>query len=74
MTPDELKIKLEENNIPPNVIDEILLDYQRNDDLVVPTGLSLDDRIFLLKNIMENEPDFRKRARIAARIISEKMK
>ena len=70
---NELQLKLEENNIQPDIIDEILLNYKRDDGIVVPTGMSLEDRIFLLKSALDNETDFRKKARMAARIISEKL-
>ena len=73
MTNDELKIKLEENNIPPELIDEILLNLKRDDAMTIPTDLPLEDRIFMLQSVLEKETDPRKRARIAARIISEKL-
>jgi hypothetical protein len=70
---DELKIQLEENEIPSDLIDEIIVNLKRDDGIVVPTSLSLDEKIFMLQTALKQETDFRKKAQIAARIISEKL-
>jgi len=70
---DELKIQLEENEIPSDLIDEIIVNLKRDDGIVVPTSLSLDEKIFMLQTALKQETDFREKAQIAARIISEKL-
>jgi hypothetical protein len=75
MNKEQLQIILEESKLPPEIVEEVLSSIDKKDDgsITVPTGLVLEDRLFYLKGILDTETDPRKKARIAARMISEKL-
>jgi len=73
MNIDELRLQLEDLEIKPEVIDELISGLQKENKLSGIAGLTSEDKIFELKNKLDNESDWKKRAAIAARIISERL-
>ena len=81
MATNDLRIKLEEmldtsKEGVSDVIDEIMTSVdsgkEPSDGTILPS-MSAEDKVLMLQNMLDNETDWRKKAKIAARIISEKL-
>jgi hypothetical protein len=71
MNIDELKIVLENHNIPPDVIDEITGSVGDLGEKIAPLDENtVEGAILKLQEAMAKEPDWRKKAAMAARLIS----
>jgi len=73
MNSEELKIKLEELEIPSDKIDEVvnMFESKQKEESDQSAGkITNRDKIIELQNELSNEKDWRKRASLSARIIS----
>ena len=80
MGTDDLRIKLEEmldtsQEGVSDTIDEIVADMENGNKPMgtIFPAMTEEDRVLMLKNMLDNEVDWKKRAKIAARIISEQL-
>jgi len=73
MNSEELKIKLEELEIPSDKIDEVVNMFESKQKEESDQGagkITNRDEVIELQNELSNEKDWRKRASLSARIIS----
>ena len=73
MNSEELKIKLEELEIPSDKIDEVVNMFeskQKEESDQCAGKITNRDEVIELQNELSNEKDWRKRASLSARIIS----
>jgi len=80
METDELRTQLENmldtsQEGMSDAIDEIVANMEEGEKPLgtIYPSMTPEDRVLMLQNMLDNESDWRKRAQIAARIISEKL-
>ena len=70
MTPQDIKTKMEELDMDTSMIEDVMVHINKKDnvnDIVDRTGKPQE---FELRSRLDNETDWKKRAQLAARIIS----
>ncbi len=69
MDPNELRLILENNEIDPDKIDEIVASVEALADTTTPEGENdATEQILKLQVALDNETDWKKKAKLAARL------
>lgn len=69
---EDFKVKPDEIDEVVNEIDEVVNVIRSREVNVLDSGINKNSQILELQNMIDNEEDWKKKAKFAARIISEK--